>query len=297
MTMPNFLVIGAAKCGTTSLYQYLKQHPQIYVTPIKETNFFALDGQQLDFRGPGDQEAKCRFSITDVETYRAQFQGVTTEKALGEVCPAYLYSPRAPERIQHHVPHAKLIAVLRNPVERAYSSYLMAVRVGRERLDFARALQEEPNRIQNKWGWGHYVSMGFYYTQLKRYFDRFDPRQIKIYLFEDLSAGPLGILKDIFRFLEVDEAFAPDVSVRHNVTGIPRSRVLRVLNTRLFPLKEAVKPFLPVRVRQLMSELKNRDLVKLPLAPEMRKKLIEVYREEITKLQGLIQKDLSSWLT
>lgn len=295
MSMPNFLIIGAAKAGTTALYNYLKQHPQIYMSPEKEPKFFALEGEKLDFCGPGDREKINRSSITDIEAYRTLFQGVSNETAIGEASPLYLYSPKAPERIRHYIPNAKLIAILRDPVERAYSGYMMHVGEGRETLtDFAQALQAEEMRIRNNWGWGHYVSVGFYYAQLKRYFDTFNQDQIRVYLYEDLQANPIGLLQDIFRFLGVDETFVPDISIRHNVTGIPKNNVLRALLQSLNPVKPVFKLFLPA---MLSHYIKKQTFVKPPsLSPELRRQLIEVYREDILKLQYLIQYDLSKWL-
>ncbi|MGL6340594.1 MAG: sulfotransferase family protein, partial [Waterburya sp.] len=141
--MPNFLIIGAAKAGTTALHEYLQQHPQIYLTPTKETNFFAFAEQDINFQGIGDEVLKD-FSITDWKTYQAQFAGVTREKAIGEACPSYLYYPQAAIKIKQYIPDARLIVILRNPVERAYANFLHIVRDDREtHRDFALALQAE----------------------------------------------------------------------------------------------------------------------------------------------------------
>ena len=262
MKMPNFLILGAAKAGTTSLYAYLKQHPEIYMSPIKETNFFALEGKNLDFAGPGDRDFINRFSVNSLEAYCAMFQGISNEIAVGEASPLYLYNPTAAKRIQHYIPAAKLIVILRNPVERAYSSFLHLVRDGRELLrDFAQALSEEENRIRSNWDhiW-HYKQMGFYYIQLKRYFNTFDFQQIRVYTFEDFLTEPVSILKDIFQFLDVDDLFIPDISIRHNVSVIEQEK----------------RP---------------------PLTTEVRQQLIETYREDVYSLQELIQRDLLKWLT
>ena len=123
MIMPNFLIVGAAKAGTTALHEYLQQHPQIYMTPTKETNFLAFEGEVLNFHGPGDESLQD-FSITDLKTYQAEFQQVTNELAIGEACPSYLYLPKAAKRIKQYIPDTRLIAILRNPVERAYANFL-----------------------------------------------------------------------------------------------------------------------------------------------------------------------------
>ena len=264
MVMPNFLVIGAAKAGTTSVYEYLKQHPQIWMSPLKETNFFALEGETLNFRGPGDQDYINRFSITKIEDYINLFQGVSNQIAIGEASPLYLYSPKAPERIRHYTPDTKIIIILRNPVDRAYSSFLHLIRDGREQIrNFAQALQEEEERIRSNWEhiW-HYKQLGFYYVQLNRYFNTFYKQQIRVYLFEDLMTNPIFRLEDIFKFIGVNEEVIPDISVKHNVSVISKDKAPTELLLRL----------------------------------QVRRRLVEVYREDISKLQHLLQRDLSGWL-
>src|SRR5918998_2242905 len=128
MTMPNFLLIGAMKAGTTAFYQLLDKHPQVYMSPNKEPNFFAFEGEKLDFRAPSDIEGLNRHAVTEIEEYQALFDGVSGEKAIGEASHWYMYKPEASGRIKHHLPEAKLIAVLRDPAERAYSEFLHFVR-------------------------------------------------------------------------------------------------------------------------------------------------------------------------
>jgi hypothetical protein len=299
VTLPNFLVIGASKSGTTSLYYYLQQHPDVYMSPVKEPRFFALEGRKLDFRGPGAQERINRWAVTDIEEYRALFEGVEGEKAIGEASPTYLHSPQAPGRIKHYVPEARLIALLRNPVQRAYSAYVQHVRDGREPLSFSEALREEEGRLRDNWspGWG-YKRIGFYHRHLKRYYEMFGEERIKVYLYEELSEDPVGVSRDIFRFLGVDDAFEPDTSLRHNPSGIPRSRALLGLVKRPNAVKSALKPLLPGGVRKRISvNVQNWMLEKAPPLPEeARGELAEAYREDILGLQDLIGRDLSGWL-
>jgi len=298
MTMPNFLVIGEARCGTTALYHCLKQHPQIYMSPVKEPKFFAYEGEELDFRGPGDMKAH-RTAITDLESYRALFNGVADERAVGEVSPVYLYSHKAPERIGHHIPDSKLIAILRHPAERAYSSFLKLVRDNREPLtDFAQALEQEPQRIRDNWEpFWFYKLRGFYSGNVERYFEFFGRERVRIYLHDDYIADPVGLFQDIFRFLGVDHTFVPDVSRQRNLSGVPKSRVLDAFLRDPNPIKSALTPLLPAGLRgRLSKSLKSKNLVKPPFPPEVRKQLIDEYRPDILKLQELINKDLSQWL-
>jgi len=267
------------------------------MSPVKEPNFFAFEGEKMNFRAPQDQEGINRTSVTDITAYRALFRGVTSEKAIGEASHWYLYSPKAPGRIRRHLPKAKLIVVLRDPVERAYSQYLHFIRDGQEPLtDFARALQEEQTRIHNNWAFGRYASRGFYHAQLRRYFDAFDRSQIKVYLYEDFSADPIGVLRDTFRFLGVDEVFVPEMSVRPNVSGVPNNRALHALLTRPERIKAILKPYLPPKLLRFASDLRDRNLAKPQLAQEERRQMAEMYREDILKLQDLIGRDLSKWL-
>ena len=302
MVMPNFLVIGAMKAGTTALSFYLEQHPQVYMSPIKEPNFFAFEGEDLYSRWPNDQKGVNKLSVTDLETYRALFSEASDERAIGEASHWYLYSPKAPERIRHYVPQAKLIAVLRNPVDRAYSHFLHSVRTRTERVnDFARALREEETGNREEWNFEHYVDRGFYYTQLKRYFDIFDRNQIKIYLHEDLNHDTAGVLQDTFSFLGVNKTFLPDVSARRNVSGLPKNKFLDDFLRRPNALKRVLKrhlaPGVWLRLSNSVEKFRNSNLAKPPpLDQEVRQQLIEVYREDILKLQTLLGRDLSAWL-
>ncbi len=297
MTLPNFLIIGAPKAGTTSLYHYLQEHPQIYMSPVKEPYFFVLEDEQIDFQGPADSKKDY---VTDLETYCALFKGVSNEVAIGEASPGYLYSPKALERIHHYLPDARLIAILRDPVERAYSNFFNLVRQDIEPLtDFVQAMSLEEKRISNNWSFRwHYKQRGFYYTQLRRYFDLFDRDQIKVYLYEDFRTNSINVLQDIFKFLEVDDTFVPDISHKHNVSRVTRNKALHRFMLQSNPMKSMLKYFLPFSLRQdvraKLLQLNYRN--KPPLLPEVRKQFIEEYREDILRLQELIQRDLSKWL-
>jgi hypothetical protein len=298
MKMPNFLIIGASKSGTTSLYSYLRQHPEVYMSPIKEPRFFAFENDKLAFNGPHDKRLKSEI-ITNIEDYRALFKAVNYEKAIGEVSPVYLYSTKAPHRIKHYIPGAKLIAVLRNPTERAYSSFLAEVRDGREPLDdFSKAIEDEDRRIRNKWSYvWHYTKRGFYHAQLKRYFNMFDRDQIKVYLYEEWKADNSSILRNIFRFLHVDETFKPDISINYNASLIPRVKFIYKIIENASRPTSVLKKILPSRLcHKTIDTIMRKNLVKPELSSDIRKNLIHVYREDILKLQDLIERDLSAWL-
>ena len=295
MIMPNFLIIGTQKAGTTALYYYLKEHPQIYMSPTKEPGFFDFEGEPVDFCGPGD-EYSYRFAINDLSAYQNLFRDVNNEIAIGEATTWYLQSLKASERIKHYIPKAKLIVILRNPADRAYSAFLHAIRNNREPIsDFAQALLEEDKRIKNNWGYlWRYKNMGFYATQLKRYFELFDRNQIKVYLFEDYKSNPTEILKDIFHFLNVDETFTPEIITPKNISGIPKSKALYTFLRKNNSIKKFFKPFIPYKVRkQMISQLMQKNMLKPTISVEVQLKLREVFREDILELQELLQRNLS----
>ena len=293
-TLPNFLIIGAAKAGTTALHAYLQQHPQIYMTPTKETNFFAFAGEEIDFQGPGDEALKD-FSITDWETYQAQFAQVTIEKAIGEACPSYLYYPQAATRIKQYLPDARLIVILRNPITRAYANFLHIVRDDREtHRDFALALQDEPNRIANNWEWfWHYIQVGFYGKQLQHYYQIFASSQIQVYLYEDLKENAITTLQDIFFWLEVDDTFIPDIALRPNKSGMPKNKLIHQILTKPNPIKTLLKPLFPAKIRQ---KIQHQNLNTPKISQEVKQQLLDLYHADILQCQDLIDRDLSAWL-
>ncbi len=295
--MPNFLILGAAKAGTTSLYHYLRQHPDIYMSPVKEPKFFALENEPLEFSRPGDREKMQRSSVTDLDSYRALFRGAAAAKAVGEASTLYLYSSVAPSRIKHYVPAAKMLAILRHPVERAYSNFLYMARKGEEPLrDFEQALRQEATRRAWMPTW-HYTERGFYHRQLRRYYDLFPRDQIRVYLYEDLSTDPTGLLRDVFRFVGVDESFTPESLSRHNVSGLPRSEALHGLLARPHAVRSVVRRFLPRAMRQrVAAKIRRRNLYRPQLSDRTRERLNTIYRDDILRLQDLIQRDLSRWL-
>lgn len=306
-TLPNFLIIGAAKSGTTSLYYYLKDHPDIFMSTIKETNFFLGDGERATREVSLDGSTREISRASTLADYSALFGAATTEKARGEASPKYLYYPGTAERIKVAVPNAKIIAVLRHPVERAYSAFLHHVRENQEEYtDFAAALRAEPERIARgvdpKY---HYRNRGFYARQLEPYYEIFGAEQVHVYLFEELR-DPLGLLRHLFGVLGVDPSFAPDVSAQHNISGVPKSKLLHSVYGFLKTsdknaFKELGKRLLPTTLRQrlkgrVVRNLQKNNLSKPSLAPETRAELLQGYREDILQLQNLIGRDLAHWL-
>ncbi len=269
MTMPTFLLIGAAKSGTSAAYAYLRQHPEVFASELKEPGFFVFEGQAARFAGPGDRKFN-RGCVTTLAEYEALFRKVAHQRAVGEASTIYLYRREASGRIQRYLSGIRLLAILRNPVERAYSGYRYLVRDGLEHLpSFEDALEAEDGRVAANWQhiW-HHTRLGFYSVQLQRYFDLFSRDQIAIYLYEDFQANPLAVLRQMFGFIGVDPSFTPDISLKYNVSGQPRLRLLHAALARPNAARTLVKGLLPAAMRRrLRARLMEQNI--RPTAPDL----------------------------
>ena len=295
--LPSFVVIGAAKAGTTALYHFLRQHPQVFMSPVKEPGFFAFDEAKPHFVGPHQESLVNARFVWRLADYLALFDRAGNALAAGEATPFYLISPRAAPSLRKHVAGVRLVAVLRHPVERAYSHYLMLVRDGHEPLSFEEALAAEPARIAANSYWGRYRDHGYYHRHLSRYFRVFPREQIRIYLYEDLQRDPKALLRDLFAFLGVDPGVAVDTSTRHNVSGVLRNPLWRLLWSRSNRPRAFVRPLLPRSLRRRVAAFfETRPMIKPPLHDETRALLGADYRDDILRLQDLIDRDLSAWL-
>ena len=294
---PNFIIIGAMKAATTSLYTYIKQHPDIFMTKVKEPMFFNNFQQENNYNILGSKSKKP----TTLEEYLAMFKDAKNEKAIGEASPAYIYNENAPYLIKENLPDVKIIAILRQPTDRAYSNFLHTKRADRENVNsFEQAIKIEKERISDNWSpLYHYIQKGFYSVQLKRYYNLFPKENIKVYLFEDVVKTPKETLKDIFKFLNVDENIEIDVSKKSNVSGTPKGILGFILKKmryyNLMP-KFAISDYLPTFIISLLFKSVYKDTEKLDSV--LRKELTDkYYREEILKLEKLIDRDLSNWLS
>lgn len=297
--LPNFLIVGAAKAGTTAIWHYLRQHPEIYMSRHKEPRFFAVYGRPLNFQGPGD---KTRFKfVTDLQEYQQLFADVTDERAVGEVSPWYIYVQRAAPAIKEMLPRVKLVAILRDPVDRAFSNYLHAVNEGLEPLPtFRKAMEAESTRIRENWSPRfHYKKKGFYYRQLRHYLKFFDREQLKIYLYEDLVNEPEAMFADLFEYLGVDPDFRVNTGERHNESHVTRSRTVKRFLEPGNVVSQSAKLLVSKRWRRTIRQ----RITALNLGPKPklsrkdREYFIEVYREDVAKLEELIGRDLSSWVS
>lgn len=286
MPLPTFLIIGAAKSGTTSLYEYLGQHPEVFMSEIKEPKYFAWDAERPSAR-PWPGYPVQAHEVVDEDAYQALFAGASNEKARGEASVIYLESLFAPDRIRAELPPGvKLIVSLRQPAERAYSDYLMAVRRGWDG-SLAEGLAPEQHRVQ----------VGFYHRLLSRYYELFPAEDIKVLIFEEWREDPLSTISELSEFLGVGAGFEPRIGQRHNVGGLPRRKWLHKQMLLRTGWRRTLLKFTPKPLRRLGRWVYYNNLEHPgPMPAEVRRELTGLYRPDIVELQKLIGRDLSAWL-
>lgn len=300
MSWPTFVVLGAPRAGTTALWAALYQHPEIAMSRIKEPNFFAYgELESLKFRGPAAAVMAARV-VPRAADYGALFPPLTpagkTPLAIGEASMTN-FLPRACTRIHHYVPQAKLVAILRHPAERAYSQFINARRMGWEPLaDFAAALAAEPERLRQGWmPYLCYTERGYYGARLAPYFAAFPREQIRVYRYEDWRWQPQWLLQDLFAFLGVDTSFTPRVPTDLNAGQLPRYRWGGRVARHAAHSSGWLKHLLPQPWRSSLRQRLTQQHSPPPLPPELRQRLINIYRADLLALQTLLQQDFSDW--
>lgn len=302
--MPDFLVIGAGKSGTTSIDKYLDQHPQVFVPRKKEPNFFGYENvNPKDLGNNPDDLAHFRNSVTTLPEYLKIFEDAAPHQKKGETSNTYLYHPQAPLRIKHYIPDVKLIAVLRQPADRLYSRYM---HLARENRTPTPNFEECLNRDSVWWKRNDLIREGFYAKNLEPFTTMFPGDNLRVFLYEDLMTDPVAVMRSIYKFIGVDDQFVPDVSLRYNESGIVRNSFLnkvygqggwvsRSLQTVLPGVYQKLKKNLSLKKR--MQNLRRKNLEKRPIDPAVRRALtLDVYGEDIKRLEKLINRDLSVWL-
>jgi hypothetical protein len=273
---PNLFVVGAAKAGTTSLWRYLGDHPEIFMSPVKEPDFFAVR------RAP---------TADETEAYLGLFAGAGGEKLRGEASPSYITHKSAPAAIRRASPDARIVISLREPVERTHSSYLSLVNDGVERRRFLEAVRDDlaGRRVP---GCPHYVKPTLYATGVQRYLDAFGSR-VFVMFFEDLVADAPGCLRDLYEFLEVDPSFADDVRAKaYNQFRQPRNAV----TTWLLRVRRLGRPVVPTLLRDRASRALTKPAEKPRPDAEAVRLLHDVYEPDVTELRNLLARPLpAAW--
>ncbi len=282
MTLPNFIISGAPKAGTTSLYRYLAEHPGVYMSPVKEPDFFHLHYD----RG--------------LEWYASLFEGRVSEEAIGEASPDTMASIEAMERIHSIVPEMRFIYIVRDPIDRAYSHYLFEVNMGTQSalVKFSEFIRDEENARRNK-----VVDLGMYSKHIENCMKYFDRGQIFVGLFDDLKSDRKGFLRSVYDFLGLEEYWSDEEGLGnvYNVTYYPRSLAgYRFVRSLWDPIKARMSE----RTLQKIAPIK--DFVHSSFFTANRNKrprindedieyLYDIYRDSNKDLERLLGRDLSAW--
>ncbi len=275
--LPDFIMVGATKCGTSSIYNYLKQHPQIFMPAIKEINYF-LNGPEGPHR---------RSKAHDLGAYAAYFQDCPPDRICGEVAPSYLGNSLSAPNIKQAVPGAHIFIMLRDPVRRSFSAFIMAARNGQVTRDPEAAFSDRN---------AFFIRASLYYERIKRFYDLFSSDQLSVLLYDDLVADNVAFMQSLYGLLGVDEAFVPDVRARSNPGYLPRLRFLhKILSNQI--VRQKIIPHLPAGVYRLGVKFRKLNAVDTPvLTASLELALRDYFRSDLEKTQELTGLDLAHWM-
>ena len=295
------MIIGAGKCGTSSLYEYINQHPDVYMSKPKEPCYFDTK----------DYEKGLEFY------WKSYFKGWAGQKAIGEATPNYLPVPFVADRIKKSLPETKLITILRNPIDRAYSGWWMMFSTGKEKLSFEDAISQNIKRIEvgntfegqegkNRWydfksnincyekglsKYRTYLDHGYYSQQLIRYIGLFPKPQVKILLFEDLCHDPQTIVQDVWSFIEVNPKHTLKDKLAKNTAY--SSRVMRQLADKITSTN--IHKLFPHKITKPVGKLLSGYGTRPAMGKDIRNSLVDHYYRHNRELEKLIERDLHHW--
>lgn len=293
---PDFFIVGAAKCGTTSMYEHLRHHPEVFLSEVKEPYFFGSDLEFAPYWG-----------VRDRDKYLALFDDAGDARRIGEASVWYLYSKRAAGEIKEFNPASKIIIMLRNPIDVMYSLHGQFLRSFNEDIEsFETALEAEPDRREGRRfpSEAHFPA-GLLYrdvvrfsVQVERYFDTFGRDNVFVVVFDDFIKDTPGAYESLLHFLDVDSVFCPEFerfNVSEPITLHPSRRFWKTHKTFKRRLDRLTGPF----GRHLLNKVMNigvRPLDRpLKISPDTRARLQEEFAAEVESLGRLLQRDLSDW--
>ncbi|MBR88657.1 MAG: hypothetical protein CMK38_06915 [Porticoccaceae bacterium] len=300
MSKPNFLIVGAAKSGSTSLYHYLKQHPEVFMPENKEPNYFVGSYQKTIVPSCPTWKNLNRRIVLDSESYYRLFEKAVpqTHKAIGEASVTYLFKPKvAIPRIKKELGDPYILIILRNPVDRCVSQYQYCREFGWEGEEIKEALALEKSRLDE--GWSSifaYVEQGMYSESVKMYLDSFT--NVKVLLLDDFVADKQGQMSDIYKFLEIAPGFVNDFSEKLNTSGLPRWRGLHNLIMREGALKNVIRSMLRLfglqkRGREFLRALRqmNQRPGRIDVPADVRQDLRETYKSDVAALGQVLRRE------
>ncbi len=288
MKKVDFFIVGAPKAGTTSLYHYLNEHPEIDMSSQKEPDFFSdisLQKQKLYYK---------KKRIDTFKKYYALFQGEDI-RLRGEASVSYLFYEDVPQRIIKYNAHAKIIIMLRNPIERAFSHYLMDYRLGLISESFETIIQNQLKSSRYNLFYQQYILVSEYAPQVKRYLAAFPKENIHFIYYEDFKEHTATIVNNVFLFLGIDDSFKPFLQKKYNIYSQPKNRIIRYFYS-FFYLRQVLSFIFSRNLMNRIRRLLFSNGVKPELSESTRCDLKRYYTSDVRYLSRLLNKDLTKWI-
>ena len=288
MKKVDFFIVGAPKAGTTSLYHYLNEHPEIDMSSQKEPDFFSdisLQKQKLYYK---------KKRIDTFKKYYALFQGEDI-RLRGEASVSYLFYEDVPQRIIKYNAHAKIIIMLRNPIERAFSHYLMDYRLGLISESFETIIQNQLKSSRYNLFYQQYILVSEYAPQVKRYLAAFPKENIHFIYYEDFKEHTAAIVNNVFLFLGIDDSFKPFLQKKYNIYSQPKNRIIRYFYS-FFYLRQVLSFIFSRNLMNRIRRLLFSNGVKPELSESTRCDLKRYYASDVRYLSRLLNKDLTKWI-
>ena len=285
----DFFIVGAPKAGTTSLYHYLDEHPQVEMSLQKEPDYFsdkAIQSQGLYY-------SKKR--IDTKEKYNGLFNTQKKDVVFGEGSVSYLFYPNVAEDIKLYNPNAKIIIMLRNPIDRAFSHYLMDYRLGLVRDSFEDIINKKSKHKNAHLFYQQYIKVGEYTDQLKRYFDVFDKENILLIDYEDFKSDVAGTVDLVYSFLKVSAEFSADVNKKHNTFTMPKNKLIRFVYSFVI-IRNILSFIFPKNIVKAVRFILFKKDKKPKLLEETRNQLKHYFSNDVRILGNFIGKDYSKWI-
>lgn len=291
--LPNFLIVGVARCGTTSLFHYMDQHPQIGFSKIKEPKFFSSQVIQFPQTGIGDHTVDEKM-VTNWESYQNLFSGIDN-LVKGEASSDYFYyHEKVTSLIKENLGDIPIIISIRNPYERSFSAYNNLIRDGRETLSFIDALHAEKDRIKDGWDWmWHYSKGSLYADGISNYYKHFS--KVKVILFDDLE-NPIQVLNELIDFLGLDQFSEFDTNTKYSPSGKPRNFLIKLISSRNIGFVNFLRrKSLELIPRRVLEDISKGFFKKDTLPSEVIDLLSPKFEPDIKQVETLIGRDLSGW--
>ena len=282
----DFFIVGAPKAGTTSLYHYLSEHPETDMSILKEPNYFSeksIKDNDLYYKS---------YPIKKLSRYHSLFKNNNLIK--GEASVSYLYYKDVAKSIKAYNSSARIIIMLRDPIERAFSHYLMDFRLGLINDTFENIIFQKSNLSNSKTYFQQYVKLGEYTNQIKRYFNEFPSEQILVVDYDDFKNKTSDVVKKVYKFLKIDINFSPELNNKHNARFIVNNRLLKFLFSKII-IRKAMNLIFPKFIK---SFIKNQFFNNKPpiLLSSSRLYLRQYFKKDVENLSNFLQKDYSKWI-